>query len=133
MFEKKQTSILSRFNGDSGSAILEFLIFGLAANLALLTFSVDLIQAQKNQLASDAIARHVSRDFSHTQSENSAQRVAGEVALSFNLQPNQWQIAAVCEPVECSADNALVKIQVLVENSVSTVVMPVMSDLAAYE
>lgn len=133
MFEKKQTSILSRFNGDSGSAILEFLIFGLAANLALLTFSVDLIQAQKNQLASVAIARHVSRDFSQNQSETIAQRVAGEVARSFNLQPNQWQVAAECEPVDCSVDNALVKIQVLVENSVSTAVMPVMSDLAAYE
>lgn len=133
MFEIKQTSILSRFNGDSGSAILEFLIFGLVANLALLTFSVDLIQVQKNQLASDAIARHVSREFSQNQNETFAQRVAGQVAHSFNLQPNHWQVSAECEPVDCFADNALVKIQVLVENSVSTAVMPVMSDLPAYE
>jgi hypothetical protein len=131
--EKNRTLIVNRFIEEKGSAILEFLIFGLAANLALLTFSVEIIQSQKNQLAADSIARHASRDFSLNLSEISAQQVASEVATGFSLQPNQWQIAAECEPADCMAADALVKIQVSVENSRATAQMPVLSDSAVNE
>lgn len=131
--EKNRTLKVTQFIEETGSAILEFLIFGLAVNLALLTFSVDIIQVQKHQLAADSIARHASRDFSLNLSEISAQQVASEVATGFNLQPNQWQIAAECEPAGCIAADALVKIQVLVENSRATAQMPVLSNSAVNE
>lgn len=133
MSDKFQNQIAPRFINDAGSAILEFLIFGLAVNVALLTFSIDLIQVQKNQLAADSIARHASRDFSISLSEASARHTALEIAQGFNLQPSEWQISAECEPIDCFATNALVRIQVLVENSRATASMPIAPDAATYE
>lgn len=133
MNDKNPSLCVPKLIDETGSAILEFLIFGLAVNLALLTFSVDVVQAQKHQLAADSIARHASRDFSMNLSENSARQVASEVATGFDLRPNQWQISAECEPADCFAFDAKVSVQVLVESSGATAQMPVLITSAGDE
>ena len=55
MNRTKQTSL------DSGSASIEFLVFGLIAQLVIVGFGLDLLKTQRAQIASQSLARQVAR------------------------------------------------------------------------
>ena len=50
--------ISQRLNADAGSALVEFLVFGLVLQVGILTFFLDLSNQQAGQLAAESIARH---------------------------------------------------------------------------
>jgi hypothetical protein len=51
------------FADESGSAVLEFVGFGLLLQITLLMISVDLAALQQSQFAAEAVARHSLRSF----------------------------------------------------------------------
>lgn len=51
------------FNDDTGSAVIELLLFGLVLQLPLLMFSIQLSDVQAKQFAVESAARHSMRSF----------------------------------------------------------------------
>lgn len=118
-------SISRRLASEYGSAILEFLVFGLAINLAILTFGTELIQTQKSQFAVESIARHVIRDLSRGADQTQAQQLALEIADGFELETSRLQIATACVPDDCLGAEAQVQILVSYKQAKARAVMPI--------
>lgn len=119
------TSISRRLKSESGSAILEFLVFGLAINLAILTFGTEVIQIQKSQFAVESIARHVIRDITRGADQAQAQQLAFEIANGFDLDASRLQIAMACVPDSCLSGEAQVQIVVSYNQAKARAVMPI--------
>jgi hypothetical protein len=110
---------------EDGSAIIEFLIFGLAVNLALLGFGLEILQVQKYQLATESIARNSARSLAVTLDLVEAKAVAMGVAAGFELSPDDISINLECVPVDCFSPDALAVARVFVSDSRAQAVMPV--------
>jgi len=115
------------FRCDSGSAILEFLIFGVAINVALLGFGVQVLEIQKLQLAAESIARNSARNLAQSLDVEGARTVAANIAESFGLSVNDISLNLECVPSDCSTSGAIASAQVEISESRAYSAMPVES------
>lgn len=96
---------------DSGSAILEFVGFGLILQVPLLMMSVSFAGVQQTQFAAEAIARHSLRSFVLVGTPVS--ETAAEIITDFRLttQPN---LQMSCRPVgDCESPGSIITLKVL--------------------
>lgn len=107
-----------RLKSDAGSAVIEFLAFGLVLQVTVLLALIQVSGVQAQQLAAESIARHSLRAFmlSGTQPE-----ITGE-QLSFDLgvaaKPN---FALSCTP-DCLSDGSVVRLSVQLGSAKSAAV-----------
>ena len=98
-----------KFSDDSGSAVIEFLGFGVLLQVPILLFTLQLVGLQHDQLAVEAIVRQVARSFVIEGKDPWA--AASQVAANFGVRANTLQVHVLCDPTDCSQDGAVMNIQ----------------------
>ena len=112
---------LENFKSDKGSAVLEFVGFGLLFQITILAAALQVAEIQLDQIAAESIARHSLRSFilAAVPIEATAQQVATDFGISKipNLQLS-------CEP-DCETAGSLANLRVLVGKAVAQSTMRV--------
>ena len=94
----------SNFLGeDRGSALFDFLIFGIVLQVGLLTAGLQILNLQSSQLVAESIARHSLRSFviTGTNPEDTAKQLLQEYEITsvpsvqFSCSPNCDDVGAV--------------------------------------
>ncbi len=81
-----------KLGSDRGNAILEFVAFGLAAQLLIFGFLMRLGVDFRSQLAAQSMARQVLRTAQLTSSQESWQAMASEVASVFGISVAEYKV-----------------------------------------
>jgi hypothetical protein len=81
-----------KLGSDRGNAILEFVAFGLAAQLLIFGFLMRLGVDFRSQLAAQSMARQVLRTAQLTSSQESWQAMASEVASAFGISVAEYKV-----------------------------------------
>lgn len=97
-----------KINEDRGSALIDFLGFGLFLQIPVLLLSIQVSSLQASQLAADSIARHSLRAFVLEEAEinKTANQVAGELGIDANP-----LIVLECDP-DCTGNQSLLRLTV---------------------
>jgi hypothetical protein len=101
---------------DSGSTIFEFVFFGLVLQITALTFFLQVIRAESDQLAAEAIARHALRSFVLLNTD--PEITAAQIARDFEV-ADIPHISLLCDP-DCIGDGSVLKMSVLVNSAKAT-------------
>ncbi|WP_296631376.1 hypothetical protein [Rhodoluna sp.] len=112
---------LVNFKDDRGSAVVEFIGFGLLLQILLLTGALQIAEVQKQQIAAEAIARHSLRSYviSGVSIESTAQQVARDFGIA-----QLPSVQLVCRP-DCETPGALAQLRVVVGKAVAQSAMRV--------
>ena len=103
---------VNRLSDEGGSAVLEFVGFGLLLQITLLTIAVDLAAVQQSQFAAEAVARHSLR--SYILAGTPVELTASEIMRDF-LITSEPTLQMSCLPVgECEASGSIVTLKVIV-------------------
>lgn len=107
------------FSDDRGSAVLEFIGFGVLVQVLILLAVLQLSQSQHEKLAAEAVARHSLRSFVLVGTP--PEQTATEVIAGFkiNLVP---QLKLTCKP-NCEVVGAIVGIDVSLGQAKARAVM----------
>ena len=105
-----------KFNDDAGSAILEFVTLGVAIQVPLLVFALQISQTQANQFAAEAAARHSMRAFQLNQVP--VQKTVSAVLADFSI-GTVPKIDVTCNP-DCDSSGAIMTIRVGLGSAVAT-------------
>ena len=90
------------FNSEEGSAILEFIGFGLLLQIPLVVFALNLVALQHDQLAAEAITRDALRAF--VLFDRDPSESALELAAEYRVSPSRIKITMTCKPVDCQPE-----------------------------
>lgn len=107
------------FSDDRGSAIIDFLGYGLILQIPILLFAVQLNNLQSNQLVAESIARHSLR--SYVLQGIAPQATANQVIRDFAAAGNA-NTDLSCDP-DCLSDGSLIRLRVSFQNATATSVM----------
>ncbi|MFM6971717.1 MAG: hypothetical protein ACKOWH_03910 [Rhodoluna sp.] len=104
------------FKDDSGSAVIELLLFGIALQLPLLLFTIQLAESQSNQFAAESAARHSLRSFVlfETPVEETANQIVEEFGITET--PN---VEFSCVP-NCQTNGGKAQVVVKLGSAVAT-------------
>jgi hypothetical protein len=102
-----------------GSAIIEFLLFGIVFQMAVLVLGLQIFSIQTSQLAAESIARHALRSF--VVADQDPKVSAAELITTFDPKL-RVQVVLKCQP-ECFTDGAVVTIRVQVEDAQASATM----------
>lgn len=108
----------ANFKSDTGSAVLEFIGFGVLVQVPLLIVSVGLTGLQHDQLAADAINRDSLRAL--TLQGRQPSETAAEIAEEFHIEPIRVQLQITCEDGDCSSPGALVRLTTIIGSAIAT-------------
>lgn len=99
-----------RFVDDRGSAVLEFLAFGLLLQVSVLMWLINISSIQGQQIAAESVARHSLRAFvlSGTQPQITGQQIVNDFGIK--VQP---ELNFTCEP-DCDSPGSVLRLQVSV-------------------
>lgn len=102
-----------RYRSDCGSAIVDFLGFGVLLQLPVLIFASLAIQNQHEAFALDSIARHTLRSMSFPLDESVAARTVLALAADFRLDVKllSWNLSCVPDLI-CSETSQAVEIRI---------------------
>ena len=117
--EERLVRISHRLKSDAGSALVEFLVFGLVLQVGILTFFLDLSNQQADQLAAESIARHGLRAF--VISDINPRVTAQQIAADFNLKAEP-KLQLICDP-NCFSSGSLLHLRVQVQSSEAEAVL----------
>lgn len=95
---------------ESGSAIIEFLVFGVLLQVGLLTLFLQIVNLQTNQLVAESIARHSLRSFVIYDEE--INQTALQIAKDFRVSYVP-EVEIFCDP-NCSDEGSLLRLNVTV-------------------
>jgi hypothetical protein len=110
-----------KWHNDSGSAILEFVGFGLILQVPLLMMAVNFAEVQQTQFAAEAIARHSLRSFVLLGTPVS--EAAAEIIADFRL-TTQPSLQMSCRPVgDCESPGSTITLRVLLGKAQAQSVM----------
>lgn len=102
----------TNFKSDRGSAILEFVTFGLLLNLGILAFALQLLQFHQSQLAAESIARHAARAISQGSTESAVVNLAASIAKDFAIDPSEVKTEVTCKPAACEIAESVITVRV---------------------
>ena len=93
---------------ERGSAIIEFLLYGVLLQVSVLLIGVQVVNLQSSQLAAESIARHALRAFvvAGQQPDQTAQSLLRDFGSTKTA-----DIALRCQP-DCYSEGALITIMV---------------------
>jgi hypothetical protein len=92
------------FSDEEGSAVLDFIGFGLLLQLPLVMFANNLVMAQHDQLSAEAINRDALRSFVLLGKEPLA--TAFELADAYRVPSNRLDMTLACKPTNCHEEKA---------------------------
>ena len=95
------------FKSESGSVVIEFVGFGILAQVPLLLVAIGLTGLRHDQLAADAINRDALRSFSLE--GRAPESTAAEIARDFGIPIDRIAIQLDCEDGDCESPGALVR------------------------
>jgi len=106
---------LAKFNDENGSAVLEFVGFGLLFQISILIAALQVAEVQKLQIASESIARHSLRSFilGQVSVESTAQQVAQDFGIT---QTPVLQLS--CNP-DCESSGSIANLRVILGKAVA--------------
>jgi hypothetical protein len=106
---------------ENGSAVLEFVGFGLILQILLLMMAVGLAEVQQTQFAAEAIARHSLR--SYVLMDTPILQAATEILDDFAVKAEP-RLLMTCRPIgQCEASGALITLEVFLGKSEAVSVM----------
>ena len=108
--------ISRRLHNESGSALIEFLLYGLILQVGALTLFVNLTTLQASQLAAESIARHGLRAF--VNSNVDPNETALQVASDFQIQAKPI-LKLFCDP-NCQDQGSTLRLQVKLNSAVAS-------------
>ena len=98
---------------DSGSAVVDFIGFGVLLQVPVLMFSTIALSLQHQQFALEAIARHAIRAHVLIPDNSNTSRVVSELASDFGLNPNELILKLICNPdPSCNEPGSLIRLDV---------------------
>lgn len=99
----------ANFKGEEGSAVLEFIGFGLLLQVPMVLFASNLVLLQHDQLAAEAITRDVLRSLVLFDAEPSES--ARESARIYGVSPSRVQVSMSCRPTDCKREQTWVSVK----------------------
>lgn len=96
------------YSDEAGSAVLEFIGFGLLLQLPLVLVTNSLVMAQHDQLTAEAITRDVLR--SHVLMDKDPARTSLELADAYGVASNRVKVTVVCRPSNCQQEKSWVNV-----------------------
>ncbi len=112
-------SISRSLKSDAGSALVEFLVFGLVLQVGVLALFLELSNQQVGQLATESIARHSLRAF--VISEIDPRVTAEQIAADFNLK-SEPKLQLICDP-NCFSSGSLLRLRVQLQSAEAEAVL----------
>lgn len=97
------------FRGEEGSAVLEFIGFGLLLQVPMVVFASNLVLLQHDQLVAEAITRDVLRSFVLFDAEPSTSAL--EAASLYGVSPSRVKLSMTCRPVDCKREQTWVSVK----------------------
>jgi Flp pilus assembly protein TadG len=116
---------LQKLKDDQGSAILEFLVIGIALNVGILIFSANIMQVQRDQMVIESIARHASRLISRGGSESDAKLLANQISKQFGYLGDEIALQVSCSSAACDQFGDFVRVTVATAQSTTSTTIPV--------
>ena len=83
---------------DRGSAVVDFIGFGVLLQIPVLMFSTFALSVQHQQFALEAIARHGIRAHTLVPDRGNTTRVISELVADFGLRPSDIEWSLNCNP-----------------------------------
>lgn len=96
------------FSDEEGSAVLDFIGFGLLLQLPLVLFANNLVMAQHDQLTAEAITRDALRSLVLLGKEPLETTL--ELADLYGLPSNRIEVTLTCRPASCQQEKAWVNV-----------------------
>jgi hypothetical protein len=103
------------FKDEEGSAVLEFIGFGLLVQIPLILFASNLVSVQQDQFAAEAITRDALRSFVLLDREPSEGAV--ELAEAYRVSPSRITVTMTCRPTDCRQEGTWVYVQTHIGNA----------------
>lgn len=120
-FNNPKKTLGRTFADESGSAVLEFVGFGLLLQVPLLMMAVNFAEVQAAQFAAEAIARHSLRSYVLTGA--SVTETADEIISDFRLSTKPT-LQLSCHPIgDCNNPGDIVTLRVQLANAKAQSVM----------
>ena len=107
----------ANFKDDRGSAVIEFIGFGLMLQIPLVLFAINLVALQHDQLAAEAITRDSLRSYVLLNREPLER--AQQLAADYRLDPRRILVTITCKPNDCKGGAAWVFIETRIGLAVS--------------
>lgn len=108
----------AKFKSESGSAVLEFVGFGLLFQIPMLLFVMSIISLQHDQLAAEAITRDVLRSYVLLNSDPAARAL--DIAANYKVSPSRLQVTLSCDTQDCLEEGAWVSVKTKVGRAFAT-------------
>lgn len=105
-----------KFNSERGSAVIDFVLYGVVLQVGLLMFGLQVFSTQANQLAAESIARHSLRSF--VLAGIAPRLTANQVLNDFGVD-KKATVQFLCNP-DCESEGALLAVKVVVGSSTAT-------------
>lgn len=101
------TNFLKR---DSGNALIEFVLYGLVLQVLVLTFGVQVMSTQAQQLAAESAARHALRSYVLSGVDPAISAIA--IVKDFGL-VSKVEVQLTCNP-DCESQGSILNLKVQV-------------------
>lgn len=99
-----------KISSERGSAVLDFVLFGVVIQVGLLIFATQIFGIQANQLAAESISRHGLR--AYILSDVSPEVTSAQVLSDFGIS-KPAEVALNCDP-NCTGANSVISLKVVV-------------------
>ena len=96
------------FSDEEGSAVVDFIGFGLLLQLPLVMFANHLVVAQHDQLTAEAITRDSLR--SHVLLGKDPLETALELADAYGVEPNRIKMTVSCRTTNCQQEKSWIQV-----------------------
>ena len=106
-------NLFTEISNDEGSAIVDFIGFGLLLQIPVLIFTTFALSLQHQQFALEAIARHGIRAHVLVPDNASTTMVIHRIAADFGLEPSglTWLISCNPDP-KCGESGSIVRFEI---------------------
>lgn len=106
-------NIFTEIQQEEGSALVDFIGFGVLLQIPVLLFSIQALSLQNQQFAIEAIARHAIRAHVLASDITNTQRVVSELAADFGLNKSDLSWNLVCTPdPSCLDTGSLIQFEI---------------------
>lgn len=111
---------ISSIRAERGSAVIDFVLYGVMLQIGLLLFGLQVFEQQANQLAAESMARHSLRSFALTGTE--VQETAVQVLNDFGTATptsENLRVQLLCEP-DCDSEGSVLTVNVKFKRAVAS-------------